>query len=209
MELRNLTIKSKKRVLINDANLKFKEGMISHVLGKNGVGKTCLAKAAMGAFPYMGEIVINRDELCIIGSYTNIPSDLRVTDVIYMARKNFNLQSASSLFKTLNLNEDIYRTKIKHLSDGQRQKVKLLYFLSTNPRIVIFDEFTTALDKKSCLDIYAFLNMYSNENHATIINITHNLTDLEYLDGDYYLIEDESIEKYETKEDVINNYIKG
>lgn len=73
----------------------------------------------------------------------------------------------------------------------------------------MLDEFTNALDKKSCLDIYSFLNSYIGINQITIINITHNLTDIEYLKGNYYLIEDRAIISDLTKEEVVNAYIKG
>ena len=100
--------------------------------------------------------------------------------------------------------------RLKNLSDGQRQKVKLLFYLASEPEVIILDEFTNALDKESCMDIYSFLNEYIQENNrCVVINITHNLADLEYMAGDYYLIDDKDIQQISKKEDIIERYIKG
>jgi hypothetical protein len=53
------------------------------------------------------------------------------------------------------------------------------------------------------------LNEYIKTSNTTIINITHNLTDIEYLEGAYYLIENKNILSNMTKEKVVNAYIKG
>ena len=63
--------------------------------------------------------------------------------------------------------------------------------------------------KKVALIYISFLNEYIKTSNTTIINITHNLTDIEYLEGAYYLIENKNILSNMTKEKVVNAYIKG
>lgn len=209
MKLENFSIKTKRKNLLSNVSVEFEKGKISHILGKNGTGKTCLAKAIIGVFPYSGDIFFDENNICIIGSYTNIPNDLKAKDVINIITEKFQREISKEVFNIFGINDIPLKNKMKHLSDGQRQKIKLLYFLSTDPEIIIFDEFTNALDKKTCLEIYEFVNKYREKNNTTVINITHNITDLEYMEGEYFLIEDENISKYETKESVINNYIRG
>lgn len=209
MKLENFSIKTKRKNLLSNVSVEFEKGKISHILGKNGTGKTCLAKAIIGVFPYSGDIFFDENNICIIGSYTNIPNDLKAKDVINIIIEKFQREISKEVFNIFGINDIPLKNKMKHLSDGQRQKIKLLYFLSTDPEIIIFDEFTNALDKKTCLEIYEFVNKYREKNSTTVINITHNITDLEYMEGEYFLIEDENISKYETKESVINNYIRG
>lgn len=209
MKLENFSIKTKKRNLLSNVSIEFEKGKMAHVLGKNGTGKTCLAKSIIGAFPFSGKILLDEKNICIIGSYTNIPNDLKVKDVMNIITKKFKRQISKEVLDIFGIKDMPLKNKMKNLSDGQRQKIKLLYFLSTAPEIIIFDEFTNALDKKTCLEIYEFINNYREKNNTTIINITHNITDLEYMDGEYFLIENENIRKYETKEFVINSYIKG
>lgn len=209
MELKDFSLSVNNKSLFENVNVTFKEGTINHILGKNGTGKTCLVKAIIGAMPYTGSVKFNTDNFCAIGSYTNLPLDLKTKDVIEIAQRNFKLSVVESLIDKLNIQNIPLENKLKNLSDGQKQKLKLLFFLSTDPQLVVLDEFTNALDKKSCLDIYDFLNSYIGVNQITIINITHNLTDIEYLKGNYYLIEEKSIISDLTKENVVNLYIKG
>lgn len=150
-----------------------------------------------------------KKNICVIGSYTNIPNDLKVKDVMNIITGKFKRQIPKEVLDIFGINDMPLKNKMKNLSDGQRQKIKLLYFLSTDPEIIVFDGFTNALDKKTCLEIYEFINNYREKNNTTIINITYNITDLEYMDGEYFLMEDENIRKYETKEFVISSYIKG
>lgn len=209
MELINFSLSINNKTLLEKVNVTFKTGTINHILGKNGTGKTCLVKALIGAMPYDGKIEFKTSNICTIGSYTNLPLDLKAKDVVEIVQKNFKFSIVKALVEKLDIKNISLENKIKNLSDGQKQKLKLLFFLSPDPQLIILDEFTNALDKKSCLDIYNFLNSYISVNRTTIINITHNLTDIEYLKGNYYLIEDKSIVSDLTKEEVVNAYIKG
>ena len=200
MKLTNFSLSIKGKCLLENVNVDFKSKTINHILGKNGTGKTCLAKSLVGAMKFDGDIE---------GVYTNLPSDLKVKDIIDVTKRKFNVTVAQKLIEQLNVQEISFDNKMKNLSDGQKQKIKLLFFLATQPEIVVLDEFTNALDKKSCFDIYSFLNEYIKTSNTTIINITHNLTDIEYLEGAYYLIENKNILSNMTKEKVVNAYIKG
>lgn len=209
MKLRNFSLSIKNKSLFENVNVVFQDGLISHILGKNGTGKTCLAKSIIGAMEYKGEIDYGVNSICVIGSYTNLPLDLKAKDIIKMVGQKYKNSIVEVLSEKLNINDIPLENKIKNLSDGQKQKLKLLFFLSSKPQVVVLDEFTNALDKKSCLDIYNFLNSYIATRDVTIINITHNLTDIEYLEGAYYLIENKSIISNITKEKAVNRYIKG
>lgn len=209
MELRNFSLAMKDKSLLENVNVIFKVGEINHILGKNGTGKTCLAKAMVGALPYDGIIDFHTNRICAVGSYTNLPLDLKTKDVLKIVQQNFEPSVVEALVNKLNIKDVPFENKIKNLSDGQKQKLKLLFFLSPAPQLVVLDEFTNALDKKSCLDIYGFLNAYISMGRTTIINITHNLTDIEYLPGNYYLIENRTIVSGLTKENVVDLYIKG
>lgn len=95
------------------------------------------------------------------------------------------------------------------MSDGQKQKIKLLAFLSADPKVIILDEFTNALDKNSSIDLYEFLMEYKKTHEAVIINITHNLSDLEYMEGKYYYINNLEITEIASKDEIVAMYIRG
>ncbi|AIM24561.1 putative peptide export ATP-binding protein YydI [Melissococcus plutonius] len=170
------------KLLLKDTTLPFSEGKINHVLGQNGVGKSQLAK----------EFILNRSKLIpkniieytiILSSFSNVPSELTLSDLQLLKNR-----LSDEIYKLLNLASIDSKIKIKDLSDGQKQKIKLYLFFSSNKNIVILDEITNAIDKKTVLELYDFLNLYRKQNpQKTIINITHNLSDLKHLQGNYFL----------------------
>ncbi len=68
----------------------------------------------------------------------------------------------------------------------------------------------SALDKQTINEIYLFLLAYiKNHPKKIILNITHNLSDLKNLKGNYYLIEDFKMIRFTNQTEVIQKYIEG
>lgn len=208
MVIDSLSLKVGNKELLNDLSISFPPGKVNHVLGKNGVGKSCFAKACAGFLKYKGKIDIKYDDIIAIGSYSNVPGNLKLKDLLQLlySKNNKTVNNLAAQLDILSIDQNSFISK---MSDGQKQKIKLLYFLSLNPKVIIFDEFTSSLDKTSSFDIYRFLNKYLSNSKITSINITHDLTDLEYMPGNYYIFSNNAISKIEDKEKAIEKYIKG
>lgn len=205
MKLNNYSLYIGKTKLISNLNIEFNKGIIHHILGGNGVGKSSFAKSLIDSLPYQGTIE-GMENLILIGNYTNIPLNLTVNDILKLKISEQKL--FEELYQLLNIHSIKNNLKLSELSDGQRQKIKLLFYLSKGPSILVLDEFTTGLDKKSMGDIYIFLNEYIEKNNITILNITHNLSDLEKMDGTYWYMKDMGITQYADKESLIKEYIE-
>lgn len=208
MKLKNYSLIVGNKLLFECVNLSFKNGNINHILGSNGIGKSCFAKSTIGLLKYSGEIDIN-DDVSLIGSYSGIPQDFKLADVKGVIESRYSLEHIETLYELLNINSLPKNIFISKMSDGQKQKIKLLVFLSAKPKAIILDEFTSALDKKSSLEIYKFLNDYSKTEDIIIINITHNLSDIENMPGYYYYIKNKQILEVPDKQEVFDLYIKG
>jgi zinc transport system ATP-binding protein len=72
--------------------------------------------------------------------------------------------------KILNLKDKL----ISELSGGQQQKIMLARALVSEPKILILDEPSTALDPESREQFFAQLQKINTKNHTTIILITHD-----------------------------------
>lgn len=202
-------LKVKNKLLLENTNFSFVKGKINHILGKNGVGKSQFAK----------DLLLNKsglitpkicENVTIISSFSNVPNDLSSKELLTILRKRFGTDSVEHLASSLHIENISQDTLIGQLSDGQKQKLKLLSFLLEDKSIIVFDEITNALDKKTINDIYLFLKKYVAEQpEKFILNITHNLSDLKNLGGDYYLIEDLKMTNFEQQTDVITAYIEG
>ncbi len=59
------------------------------------------------------------------------------------------------------------------MSDGQKQKLKLLSFLLEDHDLIILDEVTNALDKKTVNEIYEFLNDFIQSHQTELLSILH------------------------------------
>lgn len=194
----NLSIKNKK--LLIGVNVEFSDGKINHILGKNGVGKSIFAKSLM----------LDNENITVIGSYSNVPEDITFNELKKVLIKKFGRDKVERLCSILNISNIDEKTILKKLSDGQRQKIKIIVFLLFDKDIIILDEVTNALDKTTSNEIYDLFNAYIKKNpKKVILNITHNLSDLNNMDGEYYLFEDYDIKRYSNRKELIDLYING
>lgn len=193
MELIDYSIKRKGAVILAPTRATFPVGKITHVLGRNGAGKSTLAKALAGIIPHSGELAAVSGKTVLIGSYSAIPLDLHVKDIIKIASTHGSAATCSELFERLKLLSLDQGKRLCDLSDGQKQKMKLLFFLSSNAENVILDECMSFLDAESIMTISAFLGWYAQEKGATIVNITHDPLELDRLAGSCFALEQSTL----------------
>lgn len=209
MKLNNYSLKVKNKQLVDNCDLNFYLGQINHIVGKNGVGKSLLAKDFL--LNNSGNIPKSISQnVTLISSSSNIPNDITKDFLLSLLKSKFenNRQTFDKIYNILNIEAIPSNVLLKNLSDGQKQKLKLLSFLLEDHDLIILDEVTNALDKKTVNEIYEFLNDFIQSHQTkTIINITHNLSDLSALTGKYFIFKDLQIEEYQSKEEVINDYI--
>ena len=99
------------------------------------------------------------------------------------------------IFKMVNL-EDKKKNYPYQLSGGQQQRVSIARCLAVNPKIILADEPTGALDSKTGNQILSILvNLWKNEK-KTIIMITHDLHIAEYASRIIELKDGEIIKDY-------------
>ncbi|HEK6014954.1 TPA: ATP-binding cassette domain-containing protein [Staphylococcus aureus] len=209
MKLNNYSLKVKNKQLVDNCDLNFYLGQINHIVGKNGVGKSLLAKDFL--LNNSGNIPKSISQnVTLISSSSNIPNDITKDFLLSLLKSKFenNRQTFDKIYNILNIEAIPSNVLLKNLSDGQKQKLKLLSFLLEDHDLIILDEVTNALDKKTVNEIYEFLNDFIQSHQTkTIINITHKLSDLSALPGKYFIFKDLQIEEYQSKEEVINDYI--
>lgn len=204
MFLNNYHLAFKRKVLLKNINIEFYQGRINHILGKNGVGKS---KFAQDLYSHQEKYY---KKIGLISTVTNIPLDITLNDLkklVNQCNVNNNIEELSQL---LNLDNIDPKLTLKKLSDGQKQKIKLLIFFMFDYDVLILDEMTNALDKKTVTEIYQFITNYIQRHpDKCILNITHNLSDLSNMAGAYFLISDKQIHEFESKELIIKKYIEG
>jgi len=73
--------------------------------------------------------------------------------------------------------EDRMTTRVDLLSGGQRQAITLLMATMQNPRLLMLDEHTAALDPKTAKTVLELTQKMITENNLTTLMVTHNMKD--------------------------------
>lgn len=118
MKLNNFSLNIENKKLLTDVNVEFSEGKINHILGKNGVGKSIFAKSLM----------LSDANITVIGSYSNVPEDITFNELMKVLIKRFDIDKVFYLCSVLNISNIDGKITLKKLSDGQREKIKILVF---------------------------------------------------------------------------------
>ncbi|MBT3173418.1 MAG: ABC transporter ATP-binding protein [Lentimicrobiaceae bacterium] len=204
IEINNLNKKFGKLTVLENLDLKIKDGGVFAILGPNGSGKTTLIKCLLGmVIPNMGEIsfdsksILNnweyRNNLNYLPQIANFPNNLTVSELIKMVK---NLRPKDSdeapLIKRFNL-EPFLNKKLVSLSGGTKQKVNILLTFMFDSDLLILDEPTTGLDPISLISLKDLLRE-EQQKGKTILITTHIMSFVEemadeiifLLDGNIY-----------------------
>lgn len=199
MRLNSYTLEIGKKCLLKNTDVSFKQGEINYILGENGIGKSVFAKSLFHKY----------DNIALIGSYTNVPNDVTFESLLNFLKREFSCEKIMELYHMLGLNKIDNKVKISKLSDGQRQKIKLLVFFLFEREIIILDEISNALDRKTVNEIYSFLSQFVLKNKTnTIISITHNPLDLKLAKGSYFIFKNKTIREIDDVENLMKEYME-
>ncbi len=188
VEVKNLYFKYDKEWVLEDINFSLEDKEFMAIIGPNGGGKTTLLKLLLGFLnPVKGEIKIygkipkeNREIIGYVPQHTNFSLDLPITvfDIVLQGRlkkgkffyDNLDKEKAKEILQTLNIYE-LKNKKIKDLSGGQRQKVLIARALVSEPKILIMDEPTSAIDPTGQKEILDLIESFE----VTRIVVSHDI----------------------------------
>ena len=178
---------------LDDVNLSLDEGKIYVVLGPSGSGKSTLLNMVGGLDVLTsGTIIVdgidiskaNKREMTeyrrkIIGfvfQFYNLVPDLTALENIEVVSDISNKETNLSIDEIMEALEisDLKDRFPRELSGGQQQRIAIARALVKNPKILLCDELTGALDTKSSKSVLKVIEMVNKKYHTTIIIITHN-----------------------------------
>ena len=178
--------------VLNNINLEFKSGEFICILGESGSGKSTLLNIIGGLdTDYSGSINVNnynlkyidldeyrKNNIGFIFQNFNLINNLSVIDNIILPIDKSNLsykekkKIACNLLRKLNI-YNIKNKRINELSGGQKQRIAIARALINNPRIILADEPTGALDEENGINILEILKKINNEGKLVIV-VTHS-----------------------------------
>ncbi len=181
---------------VDGVSLSIKRGEIFGVIGYSGAGKSTLVRMINALEPATGgQVIIDGQDLATLGE-----AELRAQRLeIGMIFQQFNLLQSRNvarniayplevagvpkaqrdarvreLLKFVGL-ADKYRAFPSQLSGGQKQRVGIARALATNPKILLADESTSALDPETTGDVLELLDRVNKELGVTVVVITHEM----------------------------------
>lgn len=191
-----------KRQVLSDVSFTVCRGEKIAIIGKNGAGKSTMAKLLCGIIrPVSGSIMVqgvNYLPLTIkeigrkIGYVMQNPNQMLVKDMIRdevelaLILNDFSREEIDRrVEKTLKMC-DLYSMRnwpVSVLSYGQRKRVTIASILALEPEVIILDEPTAGQDYQRYSEIMGFLETLNREYHITILFITHDMhLAIEYTD---------------------------
>ena len=190
------------KTALDDVSLEVKNGDFITVLGSNGAGKSTLFNAILGKFRLdRGRIILDGEDItrqrdfqralnigCLYqnplrGTAPNmtIEENLALAYTRKAKRSFFAVNRRDSayfrdLLKELDLGlEDRLRTRMGLLSGGQRQAASLLMATIAEPKLLLLDEHTAALDPATAEKVLNLTKRVVEARKLTCLMITHNM----------------------------------
>jgi ATPase subunit of ABC transporter with duplicated ATPase domains len=177
IELKEITLDTGGRKLIDGLNLDLRPGEKLGVIGANGLGKSSLLKVILGQLPpTQGEVILGpRVQINYIDQNRTLLDDQKTiwqeigggNESIRLGEETLSLRSYLRRFL---FTEDRINTKIELLSGGERNRVVLAKTLKQGGNVLILDEPTNDLD----LGTLRLLEEALIDFSGTVIVVSHD-----------------------------------
>jgi len=191
LDVNHLTVRYGNYDAIRDVSFQVEDGDFINIIGPNGGGKTTLIKSLIGLVtPSSGSIEVspvvhNRIGYLPQKGFLNDPSfpatveEVLYTGILQQAEvSRYITKEHKQQIDQLLLKMDVYHLKkrlISSLSGGQQQRIFIIRAMLSNPKILVLDEPTTALDPDFRKSFSQLLKKINLVEQMTIINVTHEL----------------------------------
>lgn len=191
------------KAALNDLSINVNAGDFITVIGNNGAGKSTLLNCIAGVhIPDRGQIILDGNDITkekefkrsrYIGRVFQDPlkgtaHGMTIEEnmaIAYNKARSKNLMPGITdkdrtifhdYLKRLGLGlEDRMKEKVKFLSGGQRQALTLLMANMADPKVLLLDEHTAALDPSIAKTVLKLTDEFSDSKNLCTIMITHNM----------------------------------
>ena len=180
-----------KVLAVHDMSFTIEEGEMVAILGQSGAGKTTLLNMLGGMdSPTGGSIVVDgkeisgmknrelvryrRNDIGFIFQFYNLVANLTAVENVELA-----CQLCKDAFDPVTIMEEVglgkrLRNFPSQLSGGEQQRVAIARAIAKNPKILLCDEPTGALDSETGKKIIELLVDTCKKRNVTTIIVTHN-----------------------------------
>jgi peptide/nickel transport system ATP-binding protein len=200
LEFRDVVVEFDGRVrAVDGVSLAVPSGSIVGLVGESGSGKSTLAKSAVGLAPVSrGSILVGGEEpprrrrgrqpvqMIFQDPYSSLDPRMTVgqsiaESMIGTVGRSERNAAVASLLEQVRLEPRLAGRHPSDLSGGQRQRVSIARALAAQPRVIIADEITSALDVSVQGAVLNLVRDLQRELGLSMLFITHNLSVVRYV----------------------------
>ena len=199
IEIKGIKKKYRKHRVLENVNLEIEQGNIVGILGENGSGKSTLLTILAGLQrPDSGFFNIDGRDLLKNGKLRNelvayVPqespliSELTAWDNLRMWYKPDRLKKELSdgFLAMLGIDQFI-KVPVNQMSGGMKKRLTIGCAINSDPKILLLDEPTAALDLVCKERIYTYFEQFKRQG-GTLILATHEVQEIELCDQCYIL----------------------
>lgn len=207
--LEGVTKKYMTKTAIRNIDLELSKGKIIGLVGENGSGKSTILKLLAGLIhPTKGTVSINGKKvdhkivsqlsyLSELDEYYSFYNVGQTIDFHASQFPDFNSEKAEEIREFMKLDRN---SKLKHLSKGNRGRLKIVLSLAREVPIILMDEPLSGLDPMVRNSIVKGLISFIDLEKQTVIITTHEIKEIEAILEDVIVIKDGDIIGYENVE---------
>ncbi len=186
--------------VLKNINLKIEKNEFIGIIGQTGSGKSTLVKQLNGLLkPDKGQVLLNGIDIFSniketqkarfkIGMVLQYPEDQLFAETVFkdiaFGPENIGLSQKEVRAQVLNaakfvgLSEDILDRSPFEISGGEKRRVAIAGIIAMNPDVLVLDEPSASLDPNGRKLLFSQIKRYHEEQHKTVILISHNMEDI-------------------------------
>jgi len=181
------------------------------LVGQSGSGKSLTLKALLGMLPNNMNCELNIDtdfELIVGKSLSFVPQNpFTALSPLTKIKKQFfvNNEKIDFLLKSVGLDKDLKNRFPPELSGGQLQRIVIAIALENQPKLMLLDEPTTALDPETRVLILNLLKKLQINMNFKILFVTHDISSAKQLCDDICIIKDGKVVEFGKMSNTLQN----
>lgn len=186
--------------VLKNVNLKIEKNEFIGIIGQAGSGKSTLVKQLNGLLkPDKGQVLFNGIDIFSniketqkarfkIGMVLQYPEDQLFAETVFrdiaFGPENIGLSQNEVRAQVLNaakfvgISEDILDRSPFEVSGGEKRRVAIAGIIAMNPDVLVLDEPSASLDPNGRKLLLSQVKRYHEEQHKTVILISHNMEDI-------------------------------
>jgi len=204
---KQLLVKSRDKTLLNVSFL-FEKSFA--LIGESGSGKSLTLKALLGMLPRELDSIMDIDASYALQRGKEVAfvpqNPFTALSPLTKIGKQFLIdkESAKKYLQMVDLDLDFLERFPIELSGGQLQRVIIAMSLSQEPKLLLLDEPTTALDTESKTHVLALIKRLQSECNFDILFVTHDIETIEGLCEEVGIVKDGVIVEYGSTQEILH-----